>query len=363
MVRLCLTALTLIGLSSVTALAQAPVGLQSRSWIDNNRLNLFTDEGGRPLDARIWYPALVSAQSQTIAEGEPGSEVFIFGQAAPGAALAPGRHPLIALSHGNGGSAMQLMWLAQALAEQGYVVAAVNHHGNTAAEPELLEQAFATPWERAFDLSVLIDQVLGDPVFGPSINPEQIGVGGFSIGGFSALVAAGGHPDFEALDAFCASENRDATCGPQLENPEHSGASVRLQDTAYMRASKDRLNAFEGDDRIRAVFLIAPALGAAFERDDLTRVHAPIALAVGDADRVAPAVTNAATIAERSSQAQLSLIEGGVGHYTFLAECGPIGVNALPDLCQDAEGVDRAAVHAQVAGLALDHFKSVFAAN
>ena len=358
MVRWLLAGLAALCLAPMSAGAQSLVGLQTRVWIDDTRPNLFNAETGRPLDARIWYPTRDFVEPRTIAQGDEGSEIFIFGQAVPGAHLSPGAYPLIVLSHGNGGSAMQLMWLAQALAAEGYVVAALNHHGNTAVEPALLEQAFATPWERALDLSLLIDFMLDGPVFGPALDRERIGVGGFSIGGFSALVAAGGRPDFNAYDEFCASEQRDATCGPQLENPDHSGAGDRLQDDPYVRASRERLTDFQGDPRIQAVFLIAPALGAAFQEHDLANLDAPIALITGDADTVAPASTNAAFIAARSPDARLTLIEGGVGHYTFLGVCGPAGLHTLPALCREEAGVDRSTIHAQASRLALDHFNT-----
>jgi predicted dienelactone hydrolase len=358
--RILIACLTTIMLTAANAPVQAQVGLQSRDWIDDTRPNLLQSEGGRPLDARIWYPAAPASLERAIAMGEDGAEIFIFGHAAPGADPVAGSYPLIVLSHGNGGSALQLMWLAEVLADSGYLVAAVNHHGNTAVEPELVEMAFATPWERAIDLSRLIDALLADPVFGPMIDAESIGVGGFSIGGYSALVAAGGRPDYDAYDAFCASALRDGTCGPQLENPDQVGAFERLQGDSVFEASRARLEAFEGDARVKASFLIAPALGAAFEADDLVGVQGPIALTAGDADQIAPAATNAAYIAQRHRDAALTLIEGGVGHYAFLGQCGPAGPRILPDLCMDAEGVDRAAVHQQAAALAVRHFDTAF---
>jgi len=39
------------------------------------------------------------------------------------------KRPLIVLSHGTGGGAAGMAWLAETLASNGYIVAAVNHHG------------------------------------------------------------------------------------------------------------------------------------------------------------------------------------------------------------------------------------------
>ena len=47
--------------------------------------------------------------------------------------------PLVLLSHGTGGSAVEMFWLAEALASAGNRVAAVDHHGNNYVDGFLLE--------------------------------------------------------------------------------------------------------------------------------------------------------------------------------------------------------------------------------
>ena len=58
------------------------------------------------------------------------------------------KRPLILLSHGATSLGLSLMWLGDFLAQHGYIVAAVNHHGNTAAGDQILAQGFALAWER-----------------------------------------------------------------------------------------------------------------------------------------------------------------------------------------------------------------------
>jgi predicted dienelactone hydrolase len=43
-------------------------------------------------------------------------------------------YPIVLLSHGSTSVNLALGWLGAFLAEHGYIVAAVNHHGNTGAE-------------------------------------------------------------------------------------------------------------------------------------------------------------------------------------------------------------------------------------
>jgi len=115
----------------------------------------------------LWYPAAAGS-----VESEWYVGVFRFGRNALEAPFADTRrHPLIVLSHGTGGSAAQLSWLAGALVNTGFVVAAVNHHGNTATEDTAWPQGFVLPAERARDLIVLIDRLLADtqPIRDPRI--------------------------------------------------------------------------------------------------------------------------------------------------------------------------------------------------
>jgi predicted dienelactone hydrolase len=110
------------------------------------------------------------------------------------------------------------------------------------------------------------------------------------------------------------------------------------------------------DDRVRAAFAIAPALGEAFTPAGLAGVSIPVLIVVGAADQAAPAAVNAAHFARHITGAELRLPDGPVAHYTFLSEATDAGRQTLPDLTLDPPGVDRAAVHHLVAGWALDFF-------
>lgn len=100
------------------------------------------------------------------------------------------------------------------------------------------------------------------------------------------------------------------------------------------------------DERIRATFAVAPALGGAFTDAGLAPIEIPVHIVGGRADTVAPVPTNARRFANTIEHAQLTILED-VGHYTFLAECTEIGKNELPFVCIDSE-IDRSVVHQQV---------------
>jgi len=203
---------------------------------------------------------------------------------------------------------------------------------------------------------------LRDPVFGDRIDDGRIGAAGFSLGGYTVITAAGGRFSQRTFDDFCASAERDFTCGPQNEFPEAPARFALLRNSdPVVRASLRRSGASYRDRRIKAVFAISPALGSGFTESGLRPVHVPVHIVVGDGDVITPPRTNAQRYASLIRGAQLTVLPGGVGHYTFLHECTPHGREALP-ICRDAPGVDRRAAHESVRGLALTFFNQTLAA-
>lgn len=319
---------------------------------------------------QIWYP-VASATPETPRDiGRPGDPLFRGHPVASDAALAGDagtRFPLVLLSHGTGGSANDQDWLASALAAHGYIVAAVNHPGNNELEP-LTREGFMLWWERAADLSNVLDALLADAQFGTHIDPARIGAAGFSLGGYTVLEIAGARTDVHALEAFCRSPQADAICHPPEAKRLVAGASgasgasapLPTPPTPAMRASFARSGDSYRDARVRAVFAIAPALGEAFDADAFKDVTIPVALLAGTADTTVPPDTNVRRIAgflrqANLRQASLTMVPGA-SHYTFLDTCLPGAVERLARICKDGPGVDRDAVHALAAREVLAFF-------
>jgi predicted dienelactone hydrolase len=311
------------------------------------------------LIATVWYP--VSADKDLAEKpqliGEPERPLFEAGSTAAEApiASAPGKFPVVMLSHGTGGSAMQLAWLGTVLARHGYIAVAVNHPGNNALEPYTAE-GFILWWERATDISDALDALLIDPMFGPRVDSSRIGAAGFSIGGYTVLELAGGRTSQEDFLAMCEKDPKHTVCNvPEMKNmgdSEQMLAKVRASSAESMA----RGGASYRDPRIRAVFAIAPAVGDAFRDDGFREVKVPVAMVVGQADTMAPAETNASKFHRLMPTSQLTVLPGGVGHYAFLDTCGAAGKTVLPVFCTDAAGVDRDEIHAKVSGMAVEFF-------
>lgn len=326
------------------------VGWRELSYRDDTRVN-WRMGGDRPLLTHIWYPCDPAAPQMPMVIGPPDNPLFHAGDAAPDAPMVEGQFPLILISHGTGGIAMQLGWLARVLAANGYIVAGVNHHGNTGLEPYLVE-GFTRVWERPRDLRIVLDQLLADPRFGPVIDQARIGAAGFSLGGYTALALGGARLDLAVLLAAYADSGRPLTLIAPPEFPDADEVARQLEALAGHSEHRQSYR----DERIRAVFVLAPALGEAFTSDGLAAVDIPVMIIAGESDTNTPPVVNAQRYATLIKDADLTLLEGPVGHYVFLAECTEAGCQLMPELCLDAPEVDRKAIQHQASALALSFF-------
>jgi predicted dienelactone hydrolase len=308
--------------------------------------------------ATVWYPAAPSAVEHPVEV--PGlSELFVLGSAAPDAGLAsaPVKFPMIVLSHGTGGSAMQMAWLGTVLAASGYLAVAVNHPGNNGTEA-YTAQGFSTWWERAHDLSTIIESMLADPMFRGRIDADRIGSAGFSLGGYTMIEIAGGITDPEAFKEFCASPRADLICKSPPEFPTLFEEFDKLSKTdAEFQAALRHASDSYRDPRVRAVFAMAPALGPAFHPASLAKIAIPVKIVAGQSDMNVPIASSAKYFAENIPGAKLIIFPGNVAHYVFLDSCTEAGRKAKPLLCTDGEGVDRDAIHAKTAALAAEFFQ------
>lgn len=308
------------------------------------------------LVTNVWYPVDAAIPETSREIGAPGHPLFKGHPLAANAPLSPARakYPLLVLSHGTGGSAASLDWLASALAANGYIVAGVNHPGNNALEP-LTFDGFILWWERATDISEVLDNVLADPALGARIDTTRIGAVGFSLGGYTVLELAGARTNLKRFLDFCASSAADAICRPpemdRLADGAHAPSHFSPETTASMAQSGDSYR----DPRIKAVFAIAPALGEAFDQTSFADVHIPVSLMAGTADKIAPPQTNIQRIAGLLPGATVLMVPGAA-HNTYLDTCLTEAIVSTPVICGDGAGVERDAIHAQAVEQALAFF-------
>jgi predicted dienelactone hydrolase len=318
--------------TATAALADGfPVG--ERHLVATNPTAALRDADHKP-DVRVtvWYPAATSADEKSLDLGPPAQPLFYGGSAARDAAFADGRRrPVILFSHGYGGSARMMGWFTTVLAQQGYVVIAVDHPGNNSLD-KMTVAGTAMFWDRAGDLQAALDAAAADPVIGGHMDMRRLAVAGYATGGFTALAAAGARVDLQRFQAGCTAHPDDGLCTPQPEFPvtlEQSAAALATPELAAEAARAGDDHSIRG---VRAVFAIAPALVQSIDPATLTAMDVPVAIVLGLSDPTAPPHVNGSAAARAIPRAQLKALRG-VGHYDFVSTCSPAAFNTLP-LCQ-----------------------------
>jgi predicted dienelactone hydrolase len=236
-------------------------------------------------------------------------------------------------------------------------VVAVNHPGNNGATG-YTTQGFVEGWERANDITTVINDMLEDPRFGSKIDADRIGAAGFSFGGYTMMELAGARTDINRLLAWC-DEQKGACNPPEMPDLMEKFKSIRQQPD--VQQALQRAGVSYRDPRIRAVFAIAPAVARAFSPESLQKINIPVEIVAGAGDLIAPPPENAQFFAANIKGAELTILPGGVGHYTFLDVGTDAGKKKFPALFVDNTGVDREAVHRQVGEMAAEFFEKELA--
>jgi predicted dienelactone hydrolase len=333
-----------------------PVGLTVRDYVDPARRN-WQDTEARPLRTLIWYPA--RAGSKKAEDFADARGVFQARSVHRDAELATGElpYPLLVFSHGTSGDPISLLWLAHHLASRGYVVAGIYHHGDTSAEEQRPTHGRYHFWERALDVSAVLDALLADPKFRARIARDRIGGFGFSAGGGTMMLLAGARFRPADLAARCQAKPDDSACFiPPAIQADLTSIERLAKTDSVLQASLARREQSLRDPRIRVALAIAPALGDVFLAPHLRDITIPVAIIASRADEVTPLDTNAQKYANLIPSAKLTVVPGAVTHLGFVNECTDLGKRESPNTCQDPPEVDRAGLHRQIGSLALEWF-------
>ncbi len=192
----------------LAALGPHQVGVQQLQIISPAQVSLTAAgvvRADRAIKAKVWYPAAIGPDARRTdfthvlprPDGK-GAEFTIASLAVMDAPAAPGhRYPLVIVSHGYNGWDTFMTWLTENLATKGYVVVAIDHADQRAVNPAQLPVSFGNVLtHRAADVRAVINYFAAraaDPgdALGQTIDAENIGLVGYSMGGFGVLGAAG----------------------------------------------------------------------------------------------------------------------------------------------------------------------------
>ncbi|MGN6213084.1 alpha/beta hydrolase family protein [Parafilimonas sp.] len=284
------------------------VGLDSRKFIDPKRQN-WSGTGPKTVRVLLWYPAYDRTGNPHLVGNADKVPVIKSGAFVTG----PEKYPLILLSHGSGGMAMDLAAWAFYLAARGYIVAAIEHRGDSTenAETGFLSLSDQQMWQRPQDVSAVLTSLLADSLFGPRIDTAKIAVAGFSLGGYTAIAVAGARLNLESLQASSDTKN----LSPQVRNSVERYIEL-LGKNSILQASLAHSGDSYKDRRIKGVFALAPAIGQGFTKEGLSDIDVPVYIVAGETDVVAPKELNAELYASGIKDATLTILPGEAGHIT-----------------------------------------------
>jgi len=323
------------------ALSVRPMPAQSAQAVAGFETATIAGAGVPPIDIAIWYPSVSPASDHKLGG-------WVQRVAAAGA-LARARHALIVVSHGGGGWYGGHYDTALSLARGGFIVAAPTHPGDNFHD----QSGAADMAARPRDLKRLVDYMLGDWHGRSHVDRNRIGVFGFSNGGFTALVAIGGVPDFARFGPHCKLH-------PDFEDCRilaRSGISLRDLPERFPPAR------WAHDPRIKAAVIAAPALGFLFSAGGLDKVGVPVQLWRAADDHVLPQPEYAEAVRHALPHAPEYHVVANAGHYDFLAPCdGALAVD-IPSVCRSNSGFDRIVFHKKFNAAVVSFFERALEAG
>jgi predicted dienelactone hydrolase len=276
------------------------------------------DSSGPAINVAVWYPS-----------DDPPSPIefgaFILSAAKDGA-LRGHKLPLVVMSHGRGGSFVANSDTAEHLADNGFVVAALNHPGDTTSDKSRIGE-LSIYLQRPKDVSRVIDHIITAEPWSAAIDAARIGVFGFSRGGYTGLVAVGARPNFVAGLPMCEGRT-DKICG-ELHGPQFSNLPMLH------------------DRRIKAA-AIADPLTIFFTVESFSDVMVPVQLWASEAgfDGVDPKAVEAISAALKTPHT-LYKVENSQ-HFSFVRVCRAGIADQEPVICNDPPGFDREQFHVRL---------------
>jgi predicted dienelactone hydrolase len=268
-------------------------------------LELIDPVQGARAPLHVLYPTRADTRSETF-----GPYPLAVAHDAP---VAGERLLLVAISHGNGGTPWTYRGLAAHLAQSGFAVLMIEHPGNSRSDNSLADTP-ANLGNRPRHLRLALDAAFADPTLAPHIQLGRAAAIGHSIGGYTALAAAGGRP-------------------LALPNQTPDGAAHPVP--------------VDTDPRLSALVLLAPALPWLMDPGALREVRVPLLVRTAELDGLAPPSFVERVLGNLPSGTPLDYrVVPGAGHFAFQTPFPPEMVRPDFPPSQDPPGFDRASYQA-----------------
>jgi predicted dienelactone hydrolase len=269
----------------------------------------FIDSRGKELVMTVWYPTIV--EDDRIPDAYEPFTIAINAYKATTPVVKEA--PLIAFSHGYFSIRYQSAFLMEHLAEQGFVVLAVDHPHNTLYDFDD-EKTAEVLLERPDDVRASVDKLIElsntptDPFY-QMVDDTQYVAMGHSFGSHTASVLGGGTLNYDGLRDYCNTNPNERACD-YLATIEATDLSIH--GTA--------------DSRVTATIPISPGLWYTFgsEGEGLADMRSPLIIA-GTEDGVLKYDTEAIPFFEALSRPKVLFSMANTGHYGMTNICDIAG--------------------------------------
>ncbi|MBU2948139.1 alpha/beta hydrolase family protein [Zobellia uliginosa] len=266
------------------------VGVRTFNLVHEDQIDILNSKEGkdplydRPLTVEVWYPTgapankdetvtyeeVMGTRGDTLRPLVPFSfKGRAYRDAAPKATA--GGYPLIVISHGYVGSRYLMTYLTENLASKGYIVVSIDHTDSTFKDANAFQ---STLLNRAKDIKFVIDTIAEkgnssskDQLAG-MVDAENIGIVGYSMGGFGVLnVGGAGYSD--GMTAFFG----------QMTGGSSAISTLAASNTEYQK---------QIDPRIKAVVAFAPwgMERGVWDANGLAGLKKPTLFVAGDQDDI-----------------------------------------------------------------------------
>jgi predicted dienelactone hydrolase len=216
----------------------------------------------------VWYPTEAAEQPTTYGRASRALEGSVARDAPPAACT---RVPLVLFSHGLGGCALQSLFITEALARHGYVVAAPDHRdaatcgiegeglrlGNLRTDHAVTDPRSWTDQSeigRLQDLRAVIERVRADAMLAKLTDAEHIGAIGHSLGGYSVLGLAGAWPTWRTAEVTAV-----VALSPYLTPFLAQGALQKLAVPVMYQGAQYDLGVTPAMEGAQGAFALSPA--------------------------------------------------------------------------------------------------------
>jgi predicted dienelactone hydrolase len=276
------------------------------------------DAQGPTIKAALWYPC-----AEPAGKLELGPFILPVVKDCP---LPSDKHPLVVISHGRGGTFLGHHDTAEAFADSGFIVVALNHPGDTYSDMSRSSD-LSVFVSRPADIKRVVDFMLAASPAMPVVDPTRIGFFGFSRGGYTGLIALGANSDWATATEFCR-DSPFRMC-KQIVNKEFPTEPLTH------------------DLRIKAAIIVDP-LAVTFTAAGLAPIKAPVQLWASELGGDGVFLRDVAAVDSNLASPHEFHVVRNAGHFAFFQPCSAALEQAESEICDDRAGFDRVAFHKEL---------------